>query len=65
MTDRFYSVVLGEHTPSLVTEGASTSSEAIELRVEFDATGMDKNSVLRGIDAIKHYILEDAWPPNT
>lgn len=65
MTDRFYSVVLGEHTASQVTEGAATSSEAIELRVEFDASGIDKQAVLLGLDAIAQYILRDEWPPNT
>lgn len=65
MADRFYSVVLGEQTPSLVTEGTSTSSEAIELRVTYDATGMDKQEVLLGLKAIEQYILQDAWPPNT
>ena len=65
MTDRFYSVVVGEEKPSMVTEGSSTSSEAIELRVEFDATNMDKQSVLLGLEALKLYIIQDAWPPNT
>ncbi len=65
MTDRFYSVVLGESAPQEVTEGSSTSSEAIELRVEFDASGMNKAAVVLGLEAIKAYILRDAWPPNT
>lgn len=65
MTDRYYSVLLGEQDASRVTEGSSTSSEAIELRVEFDATGMSKKLVLLGIDALKAYILRDKWPPNT
>ncbi len=66
MTDRYYSVVLGEHIPSLVTEGASsTAGDAVEVRVTFDATGMDKQRALLGLDAIKQYILQDAWPPNT
>ena len=55
MADRFYSVVLGEHNPSQVTEGSSTSSEAIELRVAIDAT-ITKMAVLRGLEAIEHYI---------
>jgi hypothetical protein len=63
MTDRFYSVALGDKTPSAVTEGAATSSEAIELRVEYDATGVDKRSVLVGLDIIKARILQDTWPP--
>ena len=66
MADRFYSVILGEHVPSTVTEGAaSTAGDAVELRVTFDATGMDKQRALIGVDAIKMYILQDHWPPNT
>jgi hypothetical protein len=65
MANRYYSVLLGEQTPSLVTEGSSTSSEAIELRVEFDASGMDKITVLKGLKALEMYIIQDAWPPNT
>ena len=33
MADRFYSVIVGGSVPSQVTEGSSTSSEAIDLRV--------------------------------
>lgn len=63
MADRFYSVVMGEQTPALVTEGGSTSSEAIELRVTYTTTGLDKRLTLMGLEAIREYILQDAWPP--
>jgi hypothetical protein len=56
MADRFYSVVLGEQLPSQVTEGGSTSSEAIELRVN-DTVYANKKEVLLGLDAIKNYII--------
>lgn len=55
MADRFYSVVIGEHNASQVTEGSSTSSEAIELRVVVGATSTPLN-VLQGLEAIKQYI---------
>lgn len=55
MADRFYSVVKGEHFPSQVTEGASTSSEAIELRVN-DSVYSDKLSVILGLKAILAYL---------
>jgi len=55
MADRFYSVILGEHNVSQVTEGASTSSEAIELRVA-DTIYTSKMDVLNGITAIRDYI---------
>jgi hypothetical protein len=55
MADRFYSVILGEQIPSLVTEGASTSSEAIELRVS-DSIYATKLNVVLGLKAIQGYL---------
>lgn len=55
MADRFYSVVKGEGLPHQVTEGSSTSSEAIELRVS-DAIYSDKLSVIVGLKAILAYL---------
>jgi hypothetical protein len=55
MADRFYSVILGEQLPHQVTEGASTSSEAIELRVE-DSIYTTKLDVLMGLKAIVAYL---------
>lgn len=55
MADRFYSVVKGEHFPSQVTEGASTSSEAIELRVN-DSVYASKIDVILGLRAILAYL---------
>lgn len=55
MADRFYSVVLGEHLPSLVTEDSSTTTEAIELRVS-DSIYTKKMDVLLGVRAILHYL---------
>lgn len=55
MADRFYSVVKGEHLPHQVTEGASTSSEAIELRVS-DSIYASKMDVILGLRALLAYI---------
>jgi hypothetical protein len=55
MADRFYSVVQGEGLPVHVTEGSSTSSEAIEVRVS-DSIYTDKLSVLIGLRAILAYL---------
>lgn len=62
MADRFYSVVLGEHMPHLVTEGSSTSSEAIELRVS-DTIYTKKLDVLLGLEAIKSYLQTKETSP--
>ena len=55
MADRFYSVILGEHLTHQVTEGASTSSEAIELRVS-DSIYAQKLDVLLGVRALLNYL---------
>ena len=55
MADRFYSVILGEHLPEQVTEGASTSSEAIELRVS-DTIYASKIDVILGVKALLAYL---------
>lgn len=55
MADRFYSVVKGESLPHQVTEGSSTSSEAIELRVS-DTIYTRKLDVLLGLKAIVAYL---------
>ena len=55
MADRFYSVILGEQLAHQVTEGSSTSSEAIELRVA-DSVYTTKLDVLMGLKAIVAYL---------
>lgn len=55
MADRFYSVIKGEHNPHQVTEGAATSSEAIELRVN-DSIYTNKIDVILGLRAILAYL---------
>jgi hypothetical protein len=55
MADRFYSVIKGEHLPSQVTEGSSTSAEAIELRVS-DTIYTNKIDVILGLRAILGYL---------
>lgn len=55
MADRFYSAIIGESLPNQVTEGASTSSEAIELRVS-DTAYANKIGVLLALKAIQGYL---------
>lgn len=55
MADRFYSVVRGEQLPVQVTEGASTSSEAIELRIN-DTVYANKIDVILGVRALLNYL---------
>lgn len=62
MADRFYSIILGEQLPSQVTEGASTSSEAVELRVS-DSIYADKKAVILGLEAIKNYLITRETTP--
>lgn len=55
MADRFYSCIVGESAAHEVTEGASTSSEAIELRVS-DTAYSNKLEVLMAVRAILQYL---------
>ena len=55
MADRFYSAVLGDQLTSDVTEAASTTSEAVELRVS-DSIYSDKLAVIAGVQAILDYL---------
>lgn len=55
MADKFYSVLAGETIAPLVTEGSSTSGEAIELRVS-DSVYSSKLTVILGLRAILNYL---------
>lgn len=59
MADRFYSVAKGDVS---VTEGSSTSSEAIELRVVL-AGGITKEAVVIALENIKNHIMKGNWEP--
>ena len=62
MADRFYSVILGEQMTHLVTEGSSTSSEALELRVA-DSIYTTKLDVILGLEAIVNYLKTTETSP--
>jgi hypothetical protein len=62
MADRFYSVIKGEHFPHQVTEGSSTSSEAIELRVS-DSIYTNKIDVILALNAIVGYLQTKETSP--
>lgn len=55
MADRFYSVIKGEHLPFQVTEGAATSAEAVELRVN-DSIYTSKMDVILAVNALLLYL---------
>lgn len=62
MADRFYSIILGEQLPSQVTEGSSTSSEAVELRVS-DSIYATKKAVILGVKALHDYLITKETTP--
>lgn len=62
MADRFYSVVLGEHQVHQVTEGSSSSSEAIELRVN-DSVYANKLQVIHGLETLARYLKSKETSP--
>lgn len=62
MADKYYSVSLGEEIPEKVTEGAATSGEAIELRVN-DSLFSNKAAVIRALDALKGFLVTRETTP--
>ena len=62
MADRFYSVILGEGLASQVTEGAASSTEAVELRVS-DTIYASKKEVILGVNAIRDYLITKETRP--
>jgi hypothetical protein len=62
MADRFYSVSLGEQMDHQVTEGSSTSGEAIELRVA-DSAYTTKLNVILALEAIENYLATKETSP--
>lgn len=61
MADRFIGIVKGGTLDS-VTQGSSTTSKAIELRIDLAVT-MTKQEVLLALEHLEHYIEQNAiWP---
>lgn len=54
MANRFYSLIKGEHSTWQVTEGSSTSSEAVELRVA-DSIYDNKLDVILLLEVLEAY----------
>ena len=55
MADRFYGAIVGDQLTHEVTEAASTTSEAVELRIS-DSAYSNKPQVLAAIQAILDYV---------
>lgn len=55
MADKFYSLVKGEHSTWQVTEGSSTSGEAVELRVN-DSIYTTKLDVILLLEVLEDYL---------
>ena len=62
MADKFYSVIKGERLPVQVTEGGSTSGEAVELRVN-DSAYANKMDVILGVRAILMHLMQNETTP--
>lgn len=55
MADRFYGAAVGANLPNDVTEAASTTSAAIEVRIS-DTAYSDRRAVIIALRAIERYI---------
>lgn len=63
MADRFYSVVKGESRAFQVTEGAATSSEAFELRINDSIYAISKVERDNMLLALREYLLHKEGTP--
>lgn len=55
MADRFYGAAVGANLPIDVTEAASTTSLAVELRIS-DSAYADRRAVIIALRAIERYL---------
>ena len=55
MADRFYGAVVGDQLTHQITEAASTTSEAVELRIS-DSAYSNKPQVLAAVRGILDYL---------
>jgi len=62
MADRFYGVAIGGRLPGDVTEQATTTSAAVELRIS-DTAYTRKILVLNALEAIEAYLQTKATEP--
>jgi hypothetical protein len=62
MADRFYSLIKGESSTWQVTEGSSTSSEAVELRVA-DSIYTTKLDVILLLGVLQDYLKTTETSP--
>lgn len=60
MADRFYGINKGLDQTT-VTDGAATTSKAIELRVNDTVT--ERQQVIDGVRNILNYLLQTNFPP--
>lgn len=64
MADRYYAVALGGDLPENVTEGAAATPAAfVDVRLTYDASGASREQAIKAINAVRDYILQDAFPP--
>lgn len=63
MAAKFYGAALGANMKTEVTTGAATTSLAVELQVaNTTATGQTKETILKGLEAIRQAIIADTYP---
>lgn len=65
MANRYYQAALGAETKEEVVEASSSSLAWVEVAITYTLSGNSKMDALKAIEAIKQYIIADAWPPNT
>jgi hypothetical protein len=68
MTDRFYSVNIGQDKTQVAETASTTAAAHVEVRITYDNAALavnagGKQAALRAIELIEARITEDTWPP--
>ena len=62
MATRIYGIDYGAVEETVTEAAGSATTKGMELTVDL-AKFPDKQAVLIGIESLKHYIVENTWPP--
>jgi hypothetical protein len=63
MADRFYYVEFGGKKGDVTEAAADSAGADVSLRITYDANANQKRAVLEALDAIRHRVIADTWPP--
>lgn len=63
MTNRYYSISLGQGKVAVAETASTTAGAHVEVRITYDATGVTKGEAMKMLEHLEARIYEDTWPP--